>query len=110
MVTILPAYMPAMTVGTCQLLTMHLSPADAVPAAAVGAGVGAAAGMPGQSPPTHNPLFASGDRVTQGALAAHPVSPGSTTPRGTNVTSGSASESQLTKFRTCAYRFQQGLH
>lgn len=72
----------------------HPKPADVSAAAAAGAGVGAAAGMPGQAPPTHNPLFASGDRVTQGALAGHPVSPGSTSPRGTNITSGSGSESR----------------
>ena len=55
------------------------------------AGAGAAAGLPGQAPPTHNPLYSTGDHATQGAIAGHPVSPGST-PRGTHVTSGSGSE------------------
>jgi len=59
-------------------------------AASAGAGMGAAAGLPGQAPPTQNPLFSSGDR-TQGP-SGHPVSPGSTTPRGTHVTSGSVSK------------------
>ena len=59
-------------------------------AAGAGAGMGAAAGLPGQAPPTQNPLFSSGDR-TQGP-SGHPVSPGSITPRGTHVTSGSVSE------------------
>ena len=59
-------------------------------AAGAGAGMGAAAGLPGQAPPTHNPLFSSRDRA-QGP-SGHPVSPGSITPRGTHATSGSVSE------------------
>ncbi len=36
---------------------------------------GSASGVPGEAPPTRNPLYMSGDRLTQGAVAAHAVSP-----------------------------------
>jgi hypothetical protein len=36
---------------------------------------GSASGVPGEAPPTRNPLFATGDRVTRAAVAAHAISP-----------------------------------
>ena len=72
--------------------------AGALPAAAAGAGAGAgmaAMGRPGQVPPAGNPTYSSGDRLTQGAMAGHPLTP-DLSPRSDawQPRSGNASESE----------------
>ena len=77
---------------------LHRCAAGNVAAAAVagaGAGVGMAAmGRPGQAPPAGNPTYSSGDRLTQGAMAGHPLTP-DLSPRSDawQPRSGNASES-----------------
>ena len=70
-------------------------PAAAAAAAGAGAGAGMAAmGRPDQEPRAGNPAYSSGDRLTQGAMAGHPLTP-DLSPRSDawQPRSGNASES-----------------
>ena len=84
----------------CQSLdSLRCYGAGSLPAAAAAAGAGAGAGMvargrPDQAPLADKPPYSSGDRLTQGAMAGHPLTP-DLSPRSDawRPKSGNASES-----------------